>query len=103
MMAIEVVLSGYSLRKPLCGARIFRSPDGDGGAYPNEAMEGGGVPVGESDAAVASGAAYGIRDGAAVDAYSGAVQAGPEDADGVVGAGGRLCKSSVRSPRFRTP
>ena len=37
---------------------------------------------------MASGAAYGIADEAAVDADAEAVQSGPEDADGVVGAGG---------------
>lgn len=39
---------------------------------------------------MASGAGYGIGDGAAVDADAGAVQSGPEDADGVVGAGGKV-------------
>ena len=39
---------------------------------------------------MASGAAYGIGDGAAVDADAWAVQSGPEDADGVVGAGGKV-------------
>jgi hypothetical protein len=39
---------------------------------------------------MASGAAYGIGGGAAVDADAGAVQSGPEDADGVVGAGGKV-------------
>ena len=37
---------------------------------------------------MASGAANGIGDGAALD-DAGAVQSGPEDADGVVGAGGK--------------
>ena len=39
---------------------------------------------------MASGAADGIGGGAAVDADAGAVQSGPEDADGVVGAGGEV-------------
>ena len=39
---------------------------------------------------MASGAAYGIGDGAAVDADAGAVQSGPEDADGVVGSGAKV-------------
>ena len=39
---------------------------------------------------MASGAADGIGGGAAVDADAGAVQSGPEDADGVVGAGGKV-------------
>ena len=39
---------------------------------------------------MASGAADGIGRGAAVDADAGAVQSGPEDADGVVGARGKV-------------
>ena len=39
---------------------------------------------------MASGAVDGFGDGAAVDADAGAVQSGPEDADGVVGAGGKV-------------
>ena len=39
---------------------------------------------------MASGAGYGFGDGAAVDADARAVQSGPEDADGVVGAGGKV-------------
>lgn len=64
------------------------SPDGDGGAFPYQRVKSGGIPVRKADAAMASGAAYGIVGGAAVDADAGAVQSGPEDADGVVGAGG---------------
>ena len=39
---------------------------------------------------MASGAAYGIGGGAAVDADARAVQSGPEDADGVVGSGAKV-------------
>ena len=39
---------------------------------------------------MASGAADGIGNRAAVDADAGAVQSGPKDADGVVGAGGKV-------------
>lgn len=41
---------------------------------------------------MASGAADGVGDRAAVDADAGAVQSRPEDADGVVGAGGKVVK-----------
>lgn len=39
---------------------------------------------------MASGVAYDIGDGAAVDADDGAVQSGPENADGAVWAGGKV-------------
>lgn len=79
------------------------SPDGDGGAFPYQRLTSGGIPVRKTDAAMASGSADGIGNGADVDDYARAVQSGPEDADWVVGPGGRLWKSSVRSPRLRTP
>ncbi len=66
------------------------SPDGDGGAFPDQRVESGGIPVRKADAAMASGAADGIGFGAAVDADAGAVQSGPEDADGVIGARGKV-------------
>ena len=50
---------------------------------------------------MASGAAYGIGDGAAVDADAGAVQSGPEDADGVVGAGGKVVEVIGALPALR--
>lgn len=68
------------------------SPDGDGGAFPYQRVKSGGITVRKADAAMASGAAYGIGDGAAVDADAGAVQSGPEDADGFFGAGGKVVK-----------
>ena len=57
------------------------SPDGDGGAFPYQRVKSGGIPVRKADAAMASGAAYGIGDGAAVDDYAGVVQSGSEDAE----------------------
>ena len=39
---------------------------------------------------MASGAANGIGGGAAVDADAGVLQSGPEDADGIVGVGGKV-------------
>jgi hypothetical protein len=50
---------------------------------------------------MASGAAYGIGGGAAVDADAGAVQSGPEDADGVDGAEGKVVDGvGCRIPTF---
>ena len=106
----NIVVFCHSGQSPLShifrvdGTRAGVSPDGDGSALPYQRVKSGGIPVRKADAAMASGAADGIGGGAAVDADAGAVQSGPEDADGVVGAGWKVVgKSSVRSPRLRTP
>ena len=77
---------------------VGASPDGDGGAFPDQRVKSGCIPVRKADVAKASGAADGIGRGAAVDADAGTVQSGPEDAGGVVGAGGR-CGSHRCAPR----
>jgi hypothetical protein len=76
------------------------SPYGDGGAFLVQRVKSGGIPVRKADTAMASGAADGIGDGAAVDADTGTVQSGPEDAGGCWGRG-KVWKSSVCSPRGR--
>ena len=68
----------------------LNSPDGEGGAFPDQRVKSGGIPVRKAATAMASGAGYDIGDGAAVDGYAGAVRSGPEDADGVFGAGGKV-------------
>ena len=69
--------------------------------FPASVIKSGGIPVRKPDAAMASGAADGIGDGAAVDADAGAVQSGPEDADGVVGAGGKVVEVIGALPALR--
>ena len=59
----------------------------DGGADFDELEEEFGVPIGEAEAAVGFGAADVLGTGCAVDAVAGAVEADPDGADGIVGAG----------------
>jgi hypothetical protein len=63
----------------LRAVRLGGSPDGDGGVFPYQRVESRGILVRKADTAMASGAADGFGDGAAVDADAGAVQSGPED------------------------
>ena len=72
------------------------SPDGD--AFPYQRVKSGGIPVRKADAAMASGAADGFGDGAAVDADAGAVQSSSEDADG---AGGKVVEVIGALPALR--
>ncbi len=74
----------------------------DLGAFLDELGEDEGVPVREADAAVAFVAANLIGRGGAVHADAGAVDGDPDDADGVVRAGGRLKAFSLRTPLSKT-
>ena len=76
------------------------SPDGDSGAFSDQRVKSGGIPVRKADAAMASGTDNGIGNRAVVDGYAAAVQSGREDADGVVGAGGKVVEVIGALPAF---
>ena len=85
-LALHVAAEDGRLHLPRSGQRLHLEND-DGVAFADEVFHAGGVPVGEANAAVAGGAADGLRIVRAVNADAGFVQAHPENADEIVRAG----------------